>query len=155
MEQDIRNNNFGIRNGNFEKNAVVKNQGTKHRGQRILGDRWQWEANGQCSKGDNCSFRHDANKRGKVTPSIPSPNSFVQQSERKTSITRSHRGKSHRVKVSALGVRKLRKMIERVDPLSTVTCTQHDNQGGMMTKLGLLKSGKLTNRWMLERCNPL
>ena len=38
IEQDIRHKNFGIRNGNFEKNAVVKNQGTKQRGQRILGD---------------------------------------------------------------------------------------------------------------------
>ena len=27
IEQDIRNNNFGARNGNSEKNAVVKNQG--------------------------------------------------------------------------------------------------------------------------------
>ena len=50
IEQDIRNKNFGSRNGNFEKNAVVKNQGTKQRVQRILGDCWQWEANGQCSK---------------------------------------------------------------------------------------------------------
>ena len=52
IEQDIRNN-FGSRNGNFEKNAVVKNQGTKQRVQRILGDCWQWETNGQCVKGDN------------------------------------------------------------------------------------------------------
>ena len=29
IEQEIRNKNFGIRNGNFEKNAVVKNQGNK------------------------------------------------------------------------------------------------------------------------------
>ena len=29
IEQDIRNKNFGTRNGNFEKNAVVKNQGSK------------------------------------------------------------------------------------------------------------------------------
>ena len=57
-----------------------KNQGTKQRVQRILGDSWQWETNGQCVKGDNCSFRHDTNKRGKVTPSNPSPNSFMQQS---------------------------------------------------------------------------
>ena len=57
IEQEIRN--FGSRNGKFEKNAVVKNQGTKQRVQRILGDCWQWEANGQCVKGDNCSFRHD------------------------------------------------------------------------------------------------
>ena len=66
IEQDIRNKNFGSRNGNFEKNAVVKNQGTKQRVQRILGDCWQWEFNGQCSRGDNCSFRHDINKRGKI-----------------------------------------------------------------------------------------
>ena len=94
IEQEIRNENFGIRNGNFEKNAVVKNQGTQQRVQRILRDCWQWETNGQCVKGDNCSFRHDMNKRGKVTPSNPSPNSFMQQSERKSSRTRSPRGRS-------------------------------------------------------------
>ena len=41
IEQDIRNKNFGIINGNFENNVVVKNQGTKQRAQRILGDCWQ------------------------------------------------------------------------------------------------------------------
>ena len=56
-EQESRNKNFGARIGNFEKNAVVKNQGTKQRVQRILGDCWQWETNGQCVKGNNCSFR--------------------------------------------------------------------------------------------------
>ena len=94
IEQDLRNRNFGARNGNYEKNAVAKNQGTKQRGQRILGDCWQWEANGQCSKGDNCSFRHDVNKSAKMTQPNPSPKSFMQQSERKTSRTRSPRGKS-------------------------------------------------------------
>ena len=107
IEQDIQNKNFGSRNGNFEKNAVVKNQGTKQRGQRILGDGWQWETNGQCVKGDNCSFRHDANKRGKVTPSNPSPNSFMQQNERKSSRTRSPRGKSP--------------VVERPDGLARIT----------------------------------
>ena len=68
IEQEIRNKNFGARSGNFEKNAVVKNQGTKQRVQRILGDCWQWETNGQCVKGNNCSFRHDMNKRGKSSP---------------------------------------------------------------------------------------
>ena len=48
IEQEIRNLNFGSRNGNVEKNAVVKNQGTKQRVQRILGDCCQWETNGQC-----------------------------------------------------------------------------------------------------------
>ena len=93
IEQHIRNKNFGARNGNYEKSAVVKNPGTKQRAQRILGDCWQWESNRQCIKGDNCSFRHDVNKRGKMTQSNPSPNSFMQQNERKSSRTRSPRGK--------------------------------------------------------------
>ena len=94
IEQDIRNKNFGARNGNYEKNAVVKNQGTKQCVQRILGDCGQWQTNGQSVKGDNCSFRHDINKRGKVTPSNPSPNSFMQQDERKSSRTRIPSGRS-------------------------------------------------------------
>ena len=65
IEQNLRVKNFGIRNGNYERNAVDKNQGTEQREQRCLGDCWQWKANGQCSKGDNCSFRHDVHKRAK------------------------------------------------------------------------------------------
>ena len=56
IEQDIRNKNFGARNGNYERNAVVKNQGTKQRVQRILGECWQWETNGQCSKRRQLQF---------------------------------------------------------------------------------------------------
>ena len=85
IEQNPRIKNFEARNGNYERNAVVENQGTKQRVQRILGDCWHWKANGQCSRGDNCSFRHDINKRGKMTQSNPSPNSFMQQNERKAS----------------------------------------------------------------------
>ena len=69
IEQDIRNKNFGARNGNHERNAVVKNPGTKQRVQRILGE---W----------------------KMTESNPSPNSFMQQNERNASRTRSPRGES-------------------------------------------------------------
>ena len=94
IEQEIRNKNFEARNGNFEKNAVVKNQGTKQRGQKIIGDCWQWKTNGQCSRGDNCSFRHDMNKRAKLTQPNPSPSSIMQQNERNASRTRSPRGKS-------------------------------------------------------------
>ena len=79
IEQDIRNKNFGARNGNYERTAVVKNPGTKQRAQRILGDYWQWEFNGQCVKGEQ---------------SNTSPNSFMQQNERNASRTRSPRGKS-------------------------------------------------------------
>ena len=54
-------------------------RGQKQRGQRILGDCWQWETNGQSSKGDNCSFRHDDNKRAKMTQPNLCPSSFMQQ----------------------------------------------------------------------------
>ena len=63
LEQNLRIKNFEARNGNYETNAVVKNHETKQREQRTLGECWQWKANGQCSKGDNGSFRHDINKR--------------------------------------------------------------------------------------------
>ena len=43
IEQEIRNKNFGSRNGKFEKNAVVKNQGTK---QRVQKNSWRLVANG-------------------------------------------------------------------------------------------------------------
>ena len=94
IEQEIRNKNFGARSGNFEKNAVVKNQGTKQRVQRSLGDCWQWETNGQCVKGDNCSFRHDVNKRAESIQPNPSQRSSTRQSVRNASRTRSPRGKS-------------------------------------------------------------
>ena len=65
IEQDLRIKNLETRNGKYETNADVKNQGTKPREHKTLGDCWQWKANGQCSKGDNCSFRHDINERAK------------------------------------------------------------------------------------------
>ena len=67
IEQNLRMKNFEARNGNYETSAVVKNQSVKQREQRSLGYCWQWKANGQCSKGDNCSFRHEINKRAKST----------------------------------------------------------------------------------------
>ena len=102
IEQDLRIKNFEARNGNYERNAVVKNQVTKQRGHRTLGDCWQWESNGQCSKGDNCSFRHDINKGAKSTQPNPSASSPKQQSVKNASRTRSPRGRSPSGRVSRL-----------------------------------------------------
>ena len=102
IEENLRMKIFEARNGNYETNAVVKNQGTKQRGQRTLGDCWQWKTNGQCSEGDNCSSRHDINKRAKLTQLNPSQSSFVQQNERNASRTRSPRGKSPSGRMSRL-----------------------------------------------------
>ena len=68
---------------------MVKNQGTKQREQRTPGDCWQWESNWQCSKGDNCSFLHDINKRAKSTQPNPSPSPSTRQNEGNASRTKS------------------------------------------------------------------
>ena len=102
IEQNLRMKNFEARNGNYETNAEVKNQGRKQREQRILGDCWQWEANGQSSRGDNCSFRHDTKKRAKSTQPNPSPNSSTWQSKKNASRTRSPRGRSPSGRMSRL-----------------------------------------------------
>ena len=102
IEQNLRMKNFEARNGNYETSAVVKNQRTKQREQRCLGDRWQWKANGQCSKGDTCSFRHDMNKRAKLTQPNPSPRPSTRQNERNASRTRSLRGRSPSEKMARL-----------------------------------------------------
>ena len=94
IEHNLRIETFEARNGNYERNAVVKNQRVKQREQRTLGDCWQWKASGQYSKGDNSSFRHDINKRAKMTQPNPCPSSSTRQNVRNASRTRSPRGKS-------------------------------------------------------------
>ena len=94
IEQILRIKNFEARNGNDEINALVKNQGAKQRGQRTLGECWQWKANGQCSKGSNCSFRHDISKRANSTQPDPSSSSSTRQNEGNASRTKSPRGRS-------------------------------------------------------------
>ena len=74
------------------------------------------------------------------------------------------------MEVRVPGVRKLRNMIERGNPLSAITQVtsqdttttillkariQHATQDGTMTKLGLLKSGKLMNRWNDRTVKPV
>ena len=56
----------------------------------------------QCSKGDNCSFRHDMNKRAKPTQPNPCPISSTRQNERNVSRTLSPRGKSPSGRMSRL-----------------------------------------------------
>ena len=95
IEQEIRNKNFlGAELEILRRTPWSRIKGQNSVYKRILGDCCQWEFNGQSSRGDNCSFLHDMNKRGKSSPSNPSPNSFMRQSERKPSRTRSPRGRS-------------------------------------------------------------
>ena len=65
IEQEIRNKNFGARSGNFEKNAMVKNQEQNSVYKEFLEIVGNGKPTGNCVKGKNCSFRQDMNKRGK------------------------------------------------------------------------------------------
>ena len=103
IEHNLRMKNFEARNGNFETSAVVKNQrAKKQREQRSLRDCWPWKANGQCSKGDNCSFRHDMDKRAKSTQLNTSTGSSTQQNVKNASTTKSPRGRSPSGKMARL-----------------------------------------------------
>ena len=93
IEQNLRIKNFKPETEVMRQTPWSRTRGTKQREQRTLGDCWQWKANGQCSKGDNCSFRRDINKRATTTRPNPSPSSSTRQKERNASRTRSPRGK--------------------------------------------------------------
>ena len=86
---------------------MVKNHRVKQREQRSLGYCWQWKANGQCSKGDNCSFRHETNKRAKSTQPNPSPGSSTKQSVKNASRTWSPRGQKPEWKNVSMAVQGL------------------------------------------------
>ena len=66
--QKLRSRNFEAINGRIETGAAVKNRNGKRSVVRGLGECWQLQASGQCSKANNCSFRHDENKRLESTP---------------------------------------------------------------------------------------
>ena len=60
VDYTMRTRNFRVRNEIVEKGAVTNSQkGKKAYVERNVGECYQWKANGQCSKGDSCSFRHD------------------------------------------------------------------------------------------------
>ena len=67
IEQDLGTRNFESRNGKIESHMLVRNQREQHPFLERQGDCWLWKDIGQCSKGNNCSFRHDANERAKPT----------------------------------------------------------------------------------------
>ena len=82
IEQEIRNKNFGSRNGNYEKNAVVKKESGNKTAlyKEFLEIVGNGKPTGSVVKGHKCSFRHDMNKRGKVR-TIKSVSEFFHAAE--------------------------------------------------------------------------
>ena len=87
---------FDVRHGKFVTGAVVKNRKGLIAVEGGKGQCCQWKEKDQCSKGDQCSFRHESNDREQkpipkaATPSEPSPTRG-----RRMSRKRSIRGKSN------------------------------------------------------------
>ena len=61
VDQTMRIRHFRVRNEVMERGVVTKSQKRKKKAnvERKVGDCYQWKANGQCLKGDSCSFGHD------------------------------------------------------------------------------------------------
>ena len=94
MDQKLRSENCVARNGRIETGVVVKNRRSQSIVERGLGECWQWQASGQCSKGHNRSFRHDERKREKSPPkSSQSSEPLKERDERKRSRRRIPRGR--------------------------------------------------------------
>ena len=63
IDQKLRLRNFDARHGRIETGAVVKNRKGVSGVEGGKGTCYRWEEKGQCSKGDQCSFRHGSNDR--------------------------------------------------------------------------------------------
>ena len=105
IEQNVRMNNFEARNGNYERNAVVKNPGTKQRGTK---NSWRLFAvesqRAVFLKETICSFRHDMNKRAKPTQPNPSPRSSTRQSVKNALRTKRKKSQWKNISVALQGL---------------------------------------------------
>ena len=91
IDQKLRLRNFDVRQGKIETGAVVKSQ----LGLCGKGFCYRWKEKGQCSKGDQCSFRHENNDRApKPTPKGALPSEPSMTRGRSESRKRSVRGRS-------------------------------------------------------------
>ena len=96
IDQKLRLRNFDARHGRIESGAVVKSRKGLIGVEGGKGTCYHWTENGQCSKGDQCSFPHESNDRAQkpehtaATPSDP----FFSRG-RSVSRKRSIRGKSN------------------------------------------------------------
>ena len=102
IEQNLRSLNFEAGDGRIASGILVKNQREQRRVHKGQGECWQWNANGQSSKGDKCSFPHDEDKRAKFAPPpAPSPEPSTPQDVRNLARAKS-RGRSPSGRMSRL-----------------------------------------------------
>ena len=83
-DQKMRSRNLKARNDMIHGGVVTRSRKENRANvERKVGDCWQWQATGQCSKGDSCGFHHGVRASGngselhkqKERTSSPAPNS--------------------------------------------------------------------------------
>ena len=73
IDQKIRLRNFDARNERIETGAVASSRRGLSGVEREQGVCYQYKAEGQCLRGDQCSFRHESHDRAKPTPKTVPP----------------------------------------------------------------------------------
>ena len=73
VDQKLRLRNYDARNEKIETGAVVTSRWGLSGIERVKGICHQWKAKCQCSRGDQCSFQHDEDKRARPTPENAPP----------------------------------------------------------------------------------
>ena len=95
IDQKLLLRNFDARHWRSETGAVVKNRKGLSGVEGGKGICYQWKEKGQCSKGDQCSFRHESHDRAKPTPKAATPSEPSMTRGRSVSRKKSVRGKSN------------------------------------------------------------
>ena len=98
-DQKLQLRNSGARHGRIE----IRSRGQESKGDLVaLREEkefaYQWKANCQCSRRDQCSFRHERNDRAKPTPKAAPPSEPPTPRGRRGSRKRNVRGKSQTCK---------------------------------------------------------
>ena len=115
IEQDLRTRNFETRKEKIESNMLVKNQREQRHVLKGQGDCWQWKAMGQCSKGNNCIFWHDTNKRAKpATQPALSPEHPKSQDAKDSAKAKSPGGRSPFGRINRMPCKDHLKCTERI-----------------------------------------
>ena len=67
INQKLRSRNIDARHGKIETGALVKNRKGLSGVEGGKGTWYQWKEKGQCSKGHQCTFRHESDDRAQKT----------------------------------------------------------------------------------------
>ena len=102
IDQKLRLRNFDARHEKIEPGAVVKSRGGSSGVEKGRSICHQWKEKGQCSKGDQCSFRHESNDRAKPTLKAEPPSEPQSSKTRGRSVSRKRnaRGRSQSEKIN-------------------------------------------------------